>query len=100
MMRLVWSTLSSGWTMAMPRRASLMTSAGSLMSFFTGRLLRLQRWSGRWGGMLRLDGCRIGAGAGDRDVGECGERAGQELGGQIDGQLTPRDGPAGDLLEE
>src|SRR4051794_10298093 len=32
--RFSWSTRSSGWAAAMPRRASATTSAGSLMSFF------------------------------------------------------------------
>ena len=45
-------------------------------------------------------GGSVGAGAGNRDIRERGERAGEELGGQIHRQLVPRDGAVGELLNE
>src|SRR6478609_9683032 len=99
-MRWVWSTRSSGWAMAMPRNASATTSAGSLMSFFMSVGLS---GCGRGRGGFGYGGrCRggIGAGAGDGDVGQRGEHACRQLGGQVHRQLTPLHRAAGELLDQ
>src|SRR3954447_3242419 len=112
MILLWWSTCSSGWAASMPKRASATTSPGSLISFFmeclsgSGQRFRsgLSR-SGRgrhWVGEIDPGAgtVRVGRRAGQDAVGQGGQRAGEQLGGEVDRQLAPLDRTTGQLLDQ
>src|SRR4249919_1189028 len=109
MILLWWSTWRSGCAASMPSRASTTTSFGSLISFFMTSLSRgACRSSGRGRGDGRLGigevdalaDSPVGGRVRDEAVGQGRERTGEELGAQVDRELLPLDGPAGDLLDE
>src|SRR5947208_3583337 len=114
MILLWWSTWSSGWAASIHSSASVTTSFGSLISFFMGTS-RLAAVDGRVGsgwavgadrrglGVSQVDaryGPAVGRRPGQETVEQGGQRAREELGHQVDGQLLPLHGAAGQLLHE
>src|SRR3954469_24536868 len=105
-----WSTRRSGCAASMPSRASTTTSFGSLISFFMSIFSRMVTGgSGRGlaeARVLRIGGVdprgngAVGRRVGDEAVGERGQHAGEELGGQVDRELLPLHGAARDLPGE
>src|SRR4029079_2971404 len=110
MILLWWSTWTSGWAASIPSRASTTTSFGSLISFFMTSLSlgvclsssRGRRRGGRlWIGEVdALADGPVGGRVGDEAVGQGRDGTGEELGGQVDRELLPLHGAAGDLLDE
>src|SRR3954464_12717958 len=98
MILLWWSTRTSGCAASIPSRASTTTSFGSLMSFFMtlpsdglGGWRRSERRGGlEVGGaeIHALDGRGVGRSPAEQDEQQSGDHSGEELRGEVDGQLA------------
>src|SRR5437764_11873817 len=89
----MWSTRRSGCAASIPSRASLTTSAGSLMSFFMSGLRGNE--DGGVAGRVLIDRRPR-----DGDERQGGGGAGKQFAGEVDRQLSPVHGAAPNLLDE